>query len=136
MPIVTDVSARRMFLIPTVLPVDTSGMLEFALEELASHEQWQQLLSAYHEKQLAAQRLNSEHDGWVPRIQSLAELVDGQLPRVHGNLIALGLLQFELAGRTGDGHYQVSPLGVRALSDGGAPCENETVIDESPRSAA
>ena len=123
-----------MFLIPTVLPADTSGMLEFALEGLASHEQWQQLLSAYREKQLAAQRLNAEDGGWVPRIQSLAELDDGQLSPVHGRLIALGLLQFELAGRTGAGHYQLSPLGVRALSSLETPSENE--LDESPLSGA
>ena len=111
-------------------------MLDFTLEELTRHEQWQELLSAYYEKQLAAQRLNTEHDGWVSRIQSLAEIADGQLPRVHGKLIALGLLQFQLSGRMGEGHYQVSPLGVRALSGGGPPCENETEIDDLPLSAA
>ena len=125
-----------MRLIRPVLPADNSGMLEFTLEELSRHEQWRELLSAYHEQQLAAARLNSEHDGWVSRIQSLAELADGQLPRIHGRLIALGLLQFQLAGRTGEGHYQVSPLGVRALSGGGMPCEDEAEIDESPLSAA
>jgi len=123
-----------MLLIQTVLPVDTFGMLEFAIQELASRDQWQQLLSAYHEKQLAAQRLNSEDDGWVSRIKSLTELDDGEMSRVHGRLIALGLLQFELANRTGEGHYQVSPLGVRALS--GLKTPGETEIDKSPLSAA
>jgi hypothetical protein len=122
--------------IPPVLRADTSGMRDFTLEELARHEQSQELLSAYYEKQLAAQRLNTEHDGWVSRIQSLAEIADGQLPRVHGKLIALGLLQFQLAGRTGEGRYQVSPLGVRALAGGGTPFQNEMAIDDLPISAA
>lgn len=52
---------------------------------------------------------------WVPRIRSLADVDAAELSTAHGRLIALGLLNFQLEGRTSGLCYRLSPLGRAAL---------------------
>jgi hypothetical protein len=91
-------------------------MIDNALEELADVPHWQPLLSAYRERQLAERAANPEHEGWIPRIRSLIETDGEQLSQLHGRLIAVGLLKFELGDITSGMSYQLSSLGIRALS--------------------
>jgi hypothetical protein len=53
---------------------------------------------------------------WLPRITQLADVDPSTMPALHGRLIALGLLRFELFGRAGGMRYRLSPLGRRALA--------------------
>lgn len=49
--------------------------------------------------------------GWVPRLKSVEGIPDGRLGPLHGKLIALGLLKFQLTGRTSGIIYRLSPEG-------------------------
>jgi hypothetical protein len=91
-------------------------MVDIALEELADVLHWQPLLAAYRERQLAERAANPEHEGWIPRIRSLTDTDGEQLSQLHGRLIAVGLLKFELGDITSGMSYQLSSLGIRALS--------------------
>ncbi len=95
---------------------DITGMIDIALEELADVLHWQHLLSSYREQQLAEKAADPEHEGWIPRIRTLSDVGGEQLSQLHGKLIAVGLLKFELGGRTSGMSYQLSSLGIRALS--------------------
>jgi hypothetical protein len=68
------------------------------------------LLTAYQARQAVAA------DGWVDRITEIDGIASEQLSRMHGKLIALGLLEFELSDRAGGMRYQMTPLGRQALN--------------------
>lgn len=57
---------------------------------------------------------------------------DESLSQIHGRLIALGLLTFQLTDRSSGVSYQVTPLGVRALSAGP---DDGADADELPQAA-
>lgn len=79
------------------------------LDLFDAHPEWRPLLAAYHEAPTAADQ------AWVPRIREVAGVPGDQLSAIHGKLIALGLLKFEIASRADGVHYQVTPLGRQAL---------------------
>ena len=83
-------------------------MQAHALAQLERNPEWRLLLTAYHVRQIAAP------DGWVDRIFELGNLDSEQLSKFHGRLIALGMLEFELAGRGDVMRYQLSTLGKQA----------------------
>ena len=97
---------------------------------LEENPEWRLLLTAYHARQLASA------DGWVDRIMDLPELPEDQLSRIHGRLIALGLMEFELGGR-GDGmRYKLSPDGLRSLRPSSEIVESESDEAEEEEEAA
>ena len=73
------------------------------------------VLRSYAERQIAAAAIQ-DHDGWLDRMEPSGDLDADQLTRVHGQLIALGLLKFELSCRKTGLRYQVSDLGRGTLS--------------------
>ena len=90
-------------------------MIDFEPELLERNEEWRLVLQAYqdlHEEQATA---DPEQGGWLPRVKSVMDVPSERLAVIHGKLIALGLLQFELAGRAEGVCYSVSELGRRAL---------------------
>ena len=113
-----------------VVRADITGMIDIALEELADVPHWQLLLSAYRDGQLAERAADPEHEGWIPRIRSLSDIGGEQLSQLHGRLIAVGLLKFELGGRSSGMSYQVSSLGIRVLS---MPTNVETDVAIDPQ---
>ena len=97
-------------------------MQSHALAQLERNPEWRLLLTAYHVRQMASS------DGWVDRVFELGNLDSEQLSKFHGRLIALGMLEFELAGR-GDGmRYQLSALGKQAQR-GGTVAEYEADLE-------
>lgn len=110
----------------------TEVMLDFEREELNQSTEWREVLAAYLSAQEAAKASEEEFDGWLPRIMSIEGLEDENLPRIHGKLIAVGFLKFQLAGRGSGVVYQISPQGRQALSN--EPAE-ETLEDEDSESA-
>ena len=54
-------------------------------------------------------------EGVEERVTAVEGVRDERLPRIHGKLIALGFLKFELAGRTAGVRYQISRLGLQAI---------------------
>ena len=115
------------------MQADSTGLIDIALEELADVPHWKHLLSSYREQQLAEKAADPEHEGWIPRIRTLSDIGGEQLSQLHGKLIAVGLLKFELGGRSSGMSYQLSSLGVRMLS---RPVNDEadTAIGPQPES--
>lgn len=84
-------------------------MLNQEIELFDSHPEWRPLLAAY-------QELHEERKlVWSPRVTRAEGTADDQLSAVHGKLIALGMLKFEISSRADGVQYQVTPLGRQAL---------------------
>ena len=107
-------------------------MIEFELELLRQNQNWRRVLEAYSEQQRVKQA-TPETDGWLERVVRVDGVPNKQLPRVHGKLIALGLLKFQLAGRTAGVRYQLSPEGWQALDS--LDTQSETGEDGFPELA-
>lgn len=58
--------------------------------------------------------------GWVPRLRELPSVAAERLAPLHGQLIAHGLLKFNLLGRTQGVGYRVTPEGREVLARMGA----------------
>jgi hypothetical protein len=100
-------------------------MLDYVVEELSATPGWRRVLEAYASASLTAAPAAapssdapaaSEGLGWVSRVARLDGIEPERLSSVHGKLIALGLLSFEVSGKTGM-QYQLSPLGHRTLGN-------------------
>jgi hypothetical protein len=99
-------------------------MLDFVAEELSATAGWRRVLEAYAavSTSVSAKTADQARDvpqsqGWVPRLSRLEGVEPELLAGLHGKLIALGLLSFEVSGKTGM-QYQLSPLGRRTLDRG------------------
>jgi hypothetical protein len=90
------------------------------LELFDAHPDWRLLLAAYQQK-LAAEKLE-----WSPRIAEVDGLAADRMSVIHGKLIALGMLKFEINNRADGVHYQVTPLGRQAL----LPTESRQIVPD------
>ncbi len=79
------------------------------LELYDADPEWGLLLAAYQQK-LTAGSLE-----WSPRIVDVPGVAAEQLSAIHGKLIALGMLKFEISSRTDGMQYQLTTLGRQAL---------------------
>ena len=94
-------------------------MLDLDLAVLDAHPEWRQVLLAYGEVFESVTPSDVETSDFVargfrPRVREVDGVPADQMARVHGKLIAHGLLQVEIAGRTGGMLYQLTALGRRA----------------------
>src|SRR4029078_10699898 len=85
------------------------SMTSHELELFDANPEWRHLLAAYQQK-IAAERRE-----WSPRITEVAELAAELLSVIHGKLIALGMLKFEIGSRADGVQYQLTPFGRQAL---------------------
>jgi hypothetical protein len=116
-------------------------MLDFVMEELSATAGWRRVLEAYAMVASPAgaslpagnEREIPESLGWVPRLSRLDGVEPDRLALLHGKLIALGLLSFEVLGKSGM-QYQLSPLGRRTLDRGLG--SHEALADEGVSSPA
>jgi hypothetical protein len=105
-------------------------MLDYVADELAATTGWRRVLEAYASLAPAPRSARTsalpttgdvpespETLGFVPRLSRVDGVDPQQLSSLHGKLIALGLLTFEVSGKSGM-QYQVSPLGRRTLDRG------------------
>ncbi len=53
---------------------------------------------------------------WIPRIQQVADVEAAELSRIHGRLIAFGLLKCELGERSAGVQYQLTNAGKQVLN--------------------
>jgi hypothetical protein len=84
-------------------------MTSHELELFDANPEWRLLLAAYQQK-IAAETVE-----WSQRITAVDGLVPEQLPVIHGKLIALGMLKFEIGSRADGVQYQLTSLGRQAL---------------------
>jgi hypothetical protein len=84
-------------------------MIDHEIELFDAHPEWRPLLAAYQD-QIQAGKL-----AWSPRITHVDGTPDNQLSLIHGKLIALGMLKFEISSRADGVQYQLTPIGRQAL---------------------
>lgn len=77
--------------------------------------QQQQLLHAYQAQATSLKVTSEEFDGWLERIDQLSGVEVDELTALHGQLIASGMLKFEISGRSIGLKYQLSQQGKKAL---------------------
>ncbi len=63
-----------------------------------------------------------EETGWIPRVRELPGIAAERLAPLHGQLIAHGLLKFNLLGRSQGVGYRVTGEGRDLLTRFGAAC--------------
>ena len=86
-----------------------------------------QVLEAYSLRATAAKCGEQEFDGWLDRIDSMPDLTTDDLVKLHGRLIALGYLKFEISGRNVGLRYQISSAGRQAIERARLQNTNEDV---------
>ncbi|MEQ9407829.1 MAG: hypothetical protein RIK87_08875 [Fuerstiella sp.] len=74
-----------------------------------------QVMQAYSLRAATKKASAEGFDGWLERIDALPDLTAEMLTQLHGQLIAMGFLKFEIAGRNIGLRYQISPKGKQAL---------------------
>jgi hypothetical protein len=84
-------------------------MTNLELEQYDENPTWGLLLAAYQQK------ITSEKLEWSQRIVAVEGLAADQLSAIHGKLIALGMLKFEIGSRADGVQYQLTTLGRQAL---------------------
>lgn len=94
-------------------------MLDLDPELLEAHPDWQQVLFAYRETLEPMPQSDLEMSellakGFRPRLKFVDGVRAENMARIHGKLIAHGLLQVEIASRTGGMLYQLTSLGRHA----------------------
>ncbi len=102
-------------MIPPVAVVDKRGMADNDLLFDLLNEQNLRVLHAYSNRSLAAKAANDDHDGWLQRMEPNDHLDGERLTQIHGELIALGMLKFELTNRETGLRYRVSERGKSTL---------------------
>ena len=90
-------------------------MSEMELDQLRTHSEWRTVLEAYETQHARLAIAGLPTDGWLPRLWEAPGVPRERLPRIHGKLIALEFLRFELTGPTDGVRYQLSPSGKEAL---------------------
>jgi hypothetical protein len=131
MPPVAVVSRLPLILEPAVGPVDKPGMAEsnFLLDAL--NEQNLQVLRTYADRFTAAKASNRDHDGWLDRQLSSDEFDEVSLIRIHGELIAMGMLKFQLTNRNTGLQYSISDTGRETLARRSIAFPNEDEVTDS-----
>ena len=119
---------------------DTRSMTTDELQLLLDNPHYAALLHAYE-----SDRANSvpaddaeadvESSGWSPRIAEIPGIDQACLAPMHGKLIAHGLLNFELTGRSTGVVYRVSPEGRNLLKRAAAVEASGTTSDTTSESA-
>lgn len=97
-------------------------------EQLQRFPEWRLVLRTYADL-WDSRRQQPDSDAWVPRVREVAGVDPSHLAPIHGKLIALGWLKFELSGRDAGVLYQVTAAGRLALS-GAEPTADENAASE------
>lgn len=97
-------------------------MIDFEIELLSDHDDWRRVLETYRKLAVADASTRPQVDAqvdaepsWIPRVAKIDGIDGRRLTKIHGQLIALGFLKFELEGRTSGVSYRVTREGNKAL---------------------
>lgn len=119
-------------------PVETDQDQEEVSKNVADDESFEEM--AEQETGEDAVRLadlsgdDFDDGNWLPRVTALEGIEDERLSRIHGRLIALGWLGFDVAGRDVGLRYRMTLDGRRVL-DGVVPAPTLHVLDETVETA-
>lgn len=107
-------------------------MIDFETELLAEHADWRLVLQAYRDAIPPAPAPPAEGEEpidhrWVGRVVEVEDVDPESLTKIHGKLIALGFLKFQIKNRSTGVSYCVTRQGKQALNsletDGADPGE-------------
>jgi len=90
-------------------------MIDVELELMNQNEDWRLVLEAYRNAEIEHCESDSESDRWLARLSHVDQVAPDKLPTVHGKLIALELLKFQLANRTDGVRYRITSYGQKML---------------------
>jgi hypothetical protein len=96
--------------------VDTDHMRGTDGQTVAFEEQCLAVLGSYLRFEAEMKATDPEFNGWLDRVLAVPGVDSSTLTRVHGYLIAEGLIRFEFGGRSKGLQYQLSPPGRDAIS--------------------
>lgn len=82
--------------------------MDFLDSTLTPPAAWSEVLGAYRRELQRAREANPEFDGWLSRIAVVEQVEPEAMSRIHGQLIALGLLKFDLSSRDAVLRYQLT----------------------------
>ena len=125
-------------LIPCFVAVDIRGMAESPLLSDILDAQNLQVLQRYADRARTARAADPEYSGWLTRLEPTSNLDDAELTRIHGELIAMGMLRFQLTNRTAGLQYQISDRGNEVLKKQPVDFPSETLtqsadpVDDKP----
>lgn len=104
------------FLKQSIVVVDTVVMaaIDFQFDVLDEHAR--NVLEAYVAREAILRTSQEQYDGWQERLDQLDGFDTETLTSVHGQLIAQGMLKFELTSRSVGLRYQISQRARQALS--------------------
>lgn len=110
-------------------------MIDIEAQLLEQDDGWRDVLEAYRlpedEEADEAGSVDLENElieqGWLPRVEQLSGFDDGRLSQLHGRLVALGWLGFDVAGRQSGIQYRLTRDGQRVL-DGLVPVPTLTLV--------
>ena len=110
-------------------------MIDIEAQLLERDDGWRDVLEAYRLPEpdepceAGVEDVEGEpvEDGWLPRVEQLAGFDDGRLSQLHGRLVALGWLGFDVAGRQTGIPYRLTRDGQRVL-DGLVPVPSLTLV--------
>jgi len=105
-------------------------ILQFANDGMA-----RKVLTAYCDAIDAKRHASPDFSGWTARLRTIPGVKSEELSRLHGRLIAYGLLRFQLEGGTSGMTYQVSGPG-RQLVDRADGWEESEFLDSATSSAS
>ena len=114
-------------------------MIDLELELLSQNDEWRLVLQAYSDAREIARQYEPDEGDWLSRVASIDGVQEEHLPRIHGKLIALGLLHFQLTSRNNGVVYRISPQGRQALNqlagETECGCDEDTDDPEFAQSA-
>jgi len=112
-------------------------MIDFELDELRQNDWWLEVLRAYQPVRTPRKADEEAVDSWLERVRDVDGVDRAELSRIHGKLIALGLLKFQLEGRTCGVRYQLSASGKHLLSGRAVvDLSTEPTTEDGPERAA
>ncbi len=96
-------------------------MIDFETELLAEHADWRLVLQAYRDEIPPAPEQPAEGEEpidhtWVGRLAEVEDVEPETLTKIHGKLIALGFLKFQIKNRSAGVSYRVTQQGRQALN--------------------
>ncbi len=108
------------------LDFDAASLTDTESDVLRAYAVAEQELSAARPQRSEGDEAVPQPKTWVTRLKEIEGVPSDQLTVIHGRLIALGLLHFQLPGRDEGVVYRVTSDGRKAIS-----MHKEPVVEES-----
>jgi len=114
------------------LDFDATSLTDTEADVLRAYADAEQELSAAHPQRSDGAEAVPQPTTWVTRLREIEGVPSDQLAPIHGRLIALGLLHFQLPGRDEGVVYRVTSDGRKAIT----MCQEPVIVESMTRLSA